>query len=83
MRLLFIVLLWICSASASAQTLYKCLDDSRRITYSNVPCEKQGLKDGGAVPDRVTTMPSGPAALPTQKLKPPIEMPKDVEKNAK
>jgi len=72
----------------AAQTMYKCVDDRQRVTYSNVPCDKQGLKDGGAVADRVTTMPAGPVGIPTQKLKPPVEMPKDlekkpVEKNAK
>ena len=71
-----VLLLSVWAPIGAAQTMYKCLDDSRRITYSNVPCEKQGLKDGGAVADRVTTMPSGAAALPTQKLKPPVEMPK-------
>lgn len=62
MRALFLVLLWIWSANAAAQTMFKCLDDNRRVTYSNVPCDKQGLKDGGAVADRTTTMPLG--ALP-------------------
>ena len=76
MRAIFVLLVSLFSANAAAQTTYKCLDNSRKITYSNVPCDKQGLKDGGAVADRVTTMPAGPAALPTQKLKPPVEMPK-------
>ena len=64
MRALFLVLLWIWSVAASAQTMYKCLDDNRRVTYSNLPCDKQGLKDGGAVADRTTTMPLSP--LPKQ-----------------
>ena len=50
-----ILALW--TAATAAQTMYKCVDDQRRVTYSNVPCEKQGLKDSGPVADRVTTMP--------------------------
>ena len=76
------LMLW--AAGATAQTMYKCVDDQQKVTYSNITCAKQGLKDAGTVTaDRVTTMPSGPAPLPTQKLKPPVEMPKDLEKNAK
>ncbi len=69
--------------------MYKCMDEQRQVTYSNITCQKQGLKDAGTVTsDRVTTMPStapgqGPAPLPTKKLAPPVEMPKDAEKNAK
>ncbi len=81
-------MLW--AAAAPAQTtMYKCVDEQQKITYSNIPCEKQGLKASGTVTaDRVTTMPfnapaKGPAPLPTQKLSPPIEMPKDAEKNEK
>ena len=38
--------------------MHKCLDDRKGITYSNIPCDKQGLKSGGTVTqDRVTTMP--------------------------
>ena len=70
-----VLLLW--AATVPAQTMYKCRDDRRQLTYSNIPCEKQGLKtDGTVTADRVTTMPAGPAAMPTQKLKPPVEMPK-------
>jgi len=76
MRALPLLLLCAWVPIGAAQTMYKCLDDNRKVTYSNVPCEKQGLKEGGTVADRVTTMPAGPAALPTQKLKPPVEMPK-------
>ena len=76
MRAILFLLVSLFSANAAAQTMYKCVDDRQRVTYSNVPCDKQGLKDGGAVADRVTTMPAGPAAVPTQKLKPPVEMPK-------
>ena len=53
---LFLILtLW--SAAGAAQTMYKCTDAQRRITYSNETCEKQGLKDAGRVADRVTSMP--------------------------
>ena len=41
----------------AAQTMYKCVDDQRRVTYSNIACEKQGLKDADPVADRVTSMP--------------------------
>jgi hypothetical protein len=75
------------AAAAAAQTMYKCVDERRQITYSNIACEKQGLKtDGTVTADRVTTMPRttpDSAPLPTQKLKPPVEMPKDPEKKAK
>ena len=67
-------------AVAAAQTMYKCVDDQRRVTYSNITCEKQGLKDAGPVSDRVTNMPfteppkpTKPGALPTVKLPLPAD----------
>jgi hypothetical protein len=66
-------------AAASAQTTYKCMDERRQVTYSNIPCEKQGLKDGGPVADRTTSMPftapPKPAAgtLPTVKVPVPAD----------
>jgi hypothetical protein len=57
MRGAFLLLLWLWSATGAAQTMYKCTDAQRRITYSNEPCDKQGLKDAGPVADRVTSMP--------------------------
>jgi hypothetical protein len=71
---LFLALvLW--AASSAAQTMYKCLDANRRVTYSNETCAKQGLTDGGQVADRVTTMPftqppkpAATGALPTVKV---------------
>ena len=70
-----VLMLW--AAAAPAQTMYKCVDDRRQLTYSNIPCEKQGLKtDGTVTSDRVTTMPLGPTPMPTQKLSPPLEPPK-------
>jgi hypothetical protein len=84
MRTGFVLTLMLWAAGAAAQTTYKCVDERQQVTYSNITCEKQGLKNAGTVTaDRVTTMPSDPAPLPTQKLKPPVEMPKDLEKNAK
>jgi len=76
------------AAGGAQTTMYKCLDAQKRVTYSNITCEKQGLKtDSTVTADRVTTMPAtptqGPGQLPTQRLKPPVEMPKDVEKNTK
>lgn len=57
MRGVLLLLLWLWSAAAAAQTMYKCTDAQRRITYSSEACEKQGLKDAGKIADRVTSMP--------------------------
>lgn len=57
MRATCVALLWLWTATATAQTMYKCTDSQRRITYSNEACEKQGLTDAGKVADRVTSMP--------------------------
>ena len=61
MRLTFALLLSALPAAAVAQTalppMYKCLDERRQVTYSNVACEKQGLREGGIVADRTTVMP--------------------------
>ena len=77
-------MLWFCSVAGLAQTMYKCLDDRRQVTYSNIACEKQGLKDGGPVADRTTSMPftepPKPAAAkpapPPEPAKAPSEIPK-------
>lgn len=75
MRGALFALLALCSASTAAQTMYKCTDAQRRITYSNETCEKQGLTDAGKVADRVTTMPftapPKPAATAAAPAKPP------------
>ena len=63
------LLLW--APIGSAQTMYKCVDNQRRITYSNITCEKQGLKDAGPVADRTTTMPSAPAPKSAPRAEPP------------
>ena len=65
MRLTFALLLSVLPAAAVAQSspttpmtpMFKCLDERRQVTYSNVACEKQGLRDGGQVADRTTVMP--------------------------
>ena len=74
MRAGFFLALMLWAAVSAAQTTYKCIDGNRRITYSNLPCEKQGLQDAGPIGDRVTSMPfTAPpkpvaGALPTVKL---------------
>ena len=57
MRVAWVLVLSLWAVAAPAQTMYKCTDAQRRITYSNEACEKQGLKDAGPVADRVTSMP--------------------------
>jgi len=89
MRTGFFLTLMLWAAGAAAQTMYKCVDERKQVTYSNIACAKQGLKDAGTVTnDRVTTMPfNAPSKesdpLRTQRLTPPVEMPKGDEKNAK
>lgn len=51
-----------CSVEAHAQQLYKCRDAGGRITYSNVSCEKQDLKDAGEIRERSTVLPMAPKA---------------------
>jgi hypothetical protein len=69
---------------AAPTPMFKCLDERRQVTYSNLACEKQGLRDGGVVADRTTVMPFtelpkpkaapgkpvAPAEPPTTKLQP-------------
>ena len=57
MRVVGFALLWFWAATGLAQTMYKCVDGQRRITYSNISCEKQGLLDAGPIADRTTSMP--------------------------
>ena len=61
-------------AAATSGTMMKCRDSRGQITYSNVPCDKQGLQDVGPVADRTTVMPLGPAS------KPPAPAAKDAPK---
>jgi len=68
MRATVVLLLACLPAAAGAQTMYKCLDAQKRVTYSNITCDKQGLNAAGTVEDRVTSMPFAaprkPAAAP-------------------
>jgi len=52
--------------TANQTTMYKCVDRDKRVTYSNITCEKQGLVNSGVVVDRTMTLPIAPA----QDLKP-------------
>ena len=69
MRRVLLAVLFASPLAAPAETVFKCLDDRKRVTYSNVACAKQGLKDAGTVEDRTMTMP-----LPAQKP-PPVAAP--------
>jgi hypothetical protein len=76
-RTFLLALLAALPASALAQT-YKCIDEQKRITYSNTACDKQGLKDAGPVTDRVMTVPATemPKSAPRKepaKAAPPME----------
>jgi hypothetical protein len=87
MRGAFFLVLMLWAAAGGAQTTYKCVNAQRAITYSNIPCEKQGLKDAGPVSDRTTTMPFVQPAQPEQKAAPRKETSKPagpvIEKSAK
>ncbi len=55
------------SISATAQSTFKCRDARGRVTYSNISCATQGLKDAGPVADRTMTVPMGtPKKPPSQ-----------------
>ena len=64
MRVVGFLLLWFWAAAGQAQTMYKCVDGQRRVTYSNISCEKQGLQDAGPIADRTTSMPFTPPPKP-------------------
>lgn len=63
-------------AGASAAETYKCLDKSGRVTYSNVACDKLGLRLANLVTERVSVIamtgyaaaPQGSAAAARQAL---------------
>ena len=59
------------ATAGAAQTMFKCVDGRGGITYSNVACEKQGLKDAGPVADRTTTL----SFPPLPNTPPPRERP--------
>ncbi len=79
MRCCILLAMAMWTAPAAAQTMYKCLDGNRRVTYSNETCAKQGLTDAGQVADRVTTLPftqppkPAAGALPTVRVPVPAE----------
>jgi hypothetical protein len=64
-RLVALAALVCFSGEGTAQT-FKCADSRERITYSNERCEKQGLKDAGAVRDRLTVLPGGDTKPPAK-----------------
>lgn len=59
---------------AAAQT-YKCVDPDKRVTYSNIACEKQGLSSAGTVADRTSTLPSAPLRAPKPAAEKPAPAP--------
>jgi hypothetical protein len=78
MRGVSFVLLVLWSAASGAQTtMYKCVDAQRAITYSNIPCAKQGLKEAGTVSDRVTSMPFTAPPKPAPRAEPAKEAAKE------
>ena len=81
MRTILLLALTALPAVALAQT-YKCIDEQKRVTYSNTPCEKQGLKDAGPVADRLMTVPAvtQPKAAPKKE---PAKAAPSMEKQAK
>ncbi|HTP62895.1 MAG TPA: DUF4124 domain-containing protein [Burkholderiales bacterium] len=82
MRATFCLFLTLAPAAAGAQTLlYKCVDAQKAVTYSNITCEKQGLKDAGTVADRVTSMPFNAPPKPAPRVEPAKEAGKDAAKD--
>ena len=53
--------------AATSQSTFKCLDSRGRVTYSNIACATQGLKDAGPVADRTMTVPMGAPKKPPPK----------------
>ena len=81
MRTALIALLYSWAVAGLAQstqptplpTMYKCMDAQRRVTYSNITCDKQGLQDAGPVAERTTSMPftEPPKAAPPKPVATP------------
>jgi hypothetical protein len=63
MHLLTPLLLLTLSLPAHA-TLYKCQDDAGRVTYTNLPCERNNLKETKIVPPPPAPAEPAPAAPP-------------------
>ena len=57
MRYLFALLFGLAADDATAP-MFKCTDAAKKVTYSNVPCNQQGLKDAGQVQDRIQVTPA-------------------------
>ena len=69
-------------ACSYAQETFKCRESSGSIVYSNVKCDKQGLKDAGPVRDRLTTLPAtSPTGQPAaaKDARPPARKDDDAE----
>jgi hypothetical protein len=77
MRACLVLLLLACNPPVHAQPMLKCKDAQGQITYSNVRCEDQGLRQIGEVQDRVTVLPKPAAGAPPARAreKPPAEAP--------
>lgn len=70
MRVASLLILSLWTAAVPAQAMYKCVDDRRQVTYSNIVCEKQGLKDAGPVAERTTSMPFAAPPKPAPRAEP-------------
>jgi hypothetical protein len=66
MRTAMIASLMAYSVAADAQVTYKCTDSARKITYSNIRCENQGLQPAGDVRDRITVLPAQSSPAPSR-----------------
>ena len=69
-----VLVLWTAAGGAQSPSTFKCVSAQRAVTYSNIPCEKQGLKDAGPVSERTTTMPfvdPAPKATPRSEASKP------------
>jgi hypothetical protein len=64
--------LLVVAADDAAAQMFKCTDAAKKVTYSNVPCSQQGLKDAGQVQDRIQVTPafSPPAATAPARARP-------------
>jgi hypothetical protein len=76
-----LLLLWL-PTTFGQTTMYKCVDRDKRVTYSNVSCDKQGLTNSGVVVDRSSTVsmpPLAPPKPPAEKAEKPAATPQVVE----
>ncbi|MSQ54347.1 MAG: DUF4124 domain-containing protein [Betaproteobacteria bacterium] len=63
--LLAVLALSLAPATAGASETYKCLDKGGRVTYSNVTCEKLGLRLASIVIERVSVIATTGLGTPT------------------